>query len=354
MKLSKLFIKTFLLFFTYISINALFPAASYSNDVGNCLLCHKYPGLCRIDNDGTFRLLYVNEKLFNNTVHAKVKCEGCHSDVTKIPHGDVKKVDCLQQCHIKEPSSEEPFSHKDVEKFLDESVHSKLDKSGKLKKYAEDYPVCKDCHDNPLYRPISFFKTVRAGISDVALGRCRVCHKKDDFIFRFYNHVTTRLHKLRNPENIAQTCAKCHDNEELVARHGLSTRAVFSYGETFHGKAAGFLSERIPDCLDCHVRPGESVHQMLSYKNPESSTYKDNIINACRNIDCHPNASPKLARYRVHPEFNPEKSPGTYYFQVFFIALTGCTLLPLMGLMLLDQFRRLFPRFTFKRRKKSK
>ena len=353
MKLAKLLTKAFLLLFPIILMSAVFPVDSYSSDIGNCLLCHKYPGLSRIDNDGNFRMLYVNEEIFNNTVHAKVKCEGCHSDVQKIPHDPVKKVDCLQQCHIIEPSSEQKFSHKDVEEFLSKSVHGKTDKSGNLKKYPEDLPLCKNCHDNPIYRPISFFKKVRPGISDVALGRCRVCHKKDEFIFMFYNHITTRLHKIRNPKNIAETCARCHDNEELVARHGLSSKAVFSYGETFHGKAAGFLDERIPDCLDCHVRSGESVHQMLSYKDPESSTYKNNIINSCRNMDCHPNATPKLAGYKVHPKFNLEKSPGTYFFQVFFITLTGCTLLPLMGLMLLDQFRRLFPNFKYKRRKKS-
>ncbi|MEJ2285742.1 MAG: hypothetical protein P8X85_19370, partial [Desulfobacterales bacterium] len=222
------------------------PDSSSAADIGNCLMCHKYPGLSRVDEKGEFRLLFVNESIFNNSVHAKVKCEGCHPDIKKIPHEPAKKVDCLTQCHIIEPQP---------------------------KKYAEDIPTCKDCHDNPLYRPLSFFKRVRPGVSEAALGRCRVCHKSDEFIFRFYNHVTTRLHKIRNPRNIAETCGRCHDNPEIVARHDLGTRAVFSYGETFHGKAAYFLSESIPDCLDCHVKPGESVHQMLTYKDPNSITH---------------------------------------------------------------------------------
>jgi hypothetical protein len=113
-----------------------------------------------------------------------------------------------------------------------------LDNEGKEKKYVEDYPNCKNCHDNPLYRPLSFFKKVRPGISEASLGRCRVCHKKEEFVFQFYNHVTTRLHKSRNPLNIAEMCGRCHDDPTLVARHELSTKAVFSYGETFHGKAA--------------------------------------------------------------------------------------------------------------------
>ena len=169
------------------------PGSSEAADIGNCLMCHKYPGLSRVDEKGEFRLLFVNETIFNNIVHAKVKCEGCHPDIKKIPHEPAKK------------------------------------------------------HENPLYRPLSFFKRVRPGISEAALGRCRVYHKSDEFIYRFYNHVTTRLQKTRNPRNIAETCGRCHDNPEIIARHDLTARAVFSYDETLHGKAAYFLDERIPD-----------------------------------------------------------------------------------------------------------
>ncbi len=341
----------FIALFPLILIVSLAITSSHAADIGNCLLCHKYPGISRVDEEGKLRLFYVNESIFNNSVHAKVKCEGCHVDITKIPHDVAKKVDCLVECHIVEPSSEKKFSHKDVETFISKSVHGSVDEKGEEKEFIEDYPVCKDCHDNPLYRPLSFFKKVRPGISEASLGRCRVCHKKDEFIYRFYNHVTTRLHKSRNPINIAQVCARCHDNPQIVARHGMSTKAVFSYGETFHGKAARFLDERVPDCLDCHVNKGESVHQMLSKKDPASSTHDNNRGKICTNIDCHPSASPKLAKYGVHNEFNLTQSPVQYYFTAFFIVLTGGTLLPLMFVILLDIIRRFFPNATIKRGK---
>ena len=151
-------------------------------DVGNCLLCHKYPGLSRMDEEGNLKLLFINESMFNNSVHANTKCEECHTDIKQIPHENVKKVDCLTECHILEPSSETKFSHKDVARFLSGSVHSRVDSEGKQKKYSDDYPGCLDCHDNPLYRPLSFFKKVRPGISETVLGRCRVCHKKEEFL----------------------------------------------------------------------------------------------------------------------------------------------------------------------------
>jgi hypothetical protein len=329
----------------------LFSLTADAADIGNCLLCHKYPGISRIDEEGKMRLFYVNESIYNNSVHAKVKCEGCHTDIKEIPHKPAEKVNCLVECHIVEPSTEKKFAHKDVDDYLRQSVHSKIDKDGNPKQYEQDYPGCKDCHDNPLYRPLSFFKQVRPGISEASLGRCRVCHKKDEFIYRFYNHVTTRLHKSRNPLNIAESCARCHDDPALVARHDLSTKAVFSYGETFHGKAAKFLDERVPDCLDCHVNKGESVHQMLSHENPASSIHENNRGKVCSSIDCHPSASAKLANYSVHAEFNLEQSPAQYFFTFFFIVLTGGTLLPLMGIIFLDLVRRFFPNATIGRRK---
>lgn len=343
--------KAVVFFICTIAIFIIIANVSRAADIGNCLLCHKYPGISRVDEEGQLRLFYVNEDIYNNSVHANVKCEGCHTDIKKIPHDPAQKVDCLVECHIIEPSTEKKFSHKDASEFLSKSVHSKTKDNGQPKKFAEDMPTCKNCHDNPLYRPLSFFKKVRYGISEASLGRCRVCHKKEDFIYRFYNHITTRLHKSRNPLNIAEVCARCHDDPQVVARHDLSTKAVYSYGETFHGKAASFLDERVPDCLDCHVNRGESVHQMLSHENPNAATNKNNRASICTNIDCHPGASSELASYKVHAEFNLDQSPAQYYFTLFFIVLTGGTLLPLMGIIFLDSFRRLFPNVTIKRRK---
>ncbi|MBI5056233.1 MAG: cytochrome C [Nitrospirae bacterium] len=352
MKVSLPNLKSYLLLFLSIPFLVFSsPGSAFAADIGNCLLCHKYPGMSRVDEEGKFRLFFINESIYNNGVHSKVKCEGCHTDITEIPHKPAKKVDCLVECHIIEPSSEKKFSHKSVDADMSQSVHGRIDPAGKSKKYANDFPECKDCHDEPLYRPLSFFKKVRPGISEASLGRCRVCHKKDEFIYRFYNHVTTRLHKSRNPINIAEVCARCHNDSQLVERHGLSTKAVFSYGETFHGKAARFLDERIPDCLDCHVNKGQSAHQMLSHKNTQASTNDMNRGKICSNIDCHPNASPKLATYNVHAEFNLKQSPAQYFFTVFFIVLTGGTLLPLMGIILLDLIRRFFPNAVIKRRK---
>jgi cytochrome c len=60
-------------------------------DEENCLLCHRYSGLGRIDEKGKKHLYYVNEALYNRSAHAKVRCGECHADIKGFPHGTVKK-----------------------------------------------------------------------------------------------------------------------------------------------------------------------------------------------------------------------------------------------------------------------
>ena len=81
------------------------------SDTGNCLLCHRYPSIGRYDEKGTKRVFYVNDKKFAASVHGKLACKNCHVGLDKIPHTDVKKVDCATKCHIKEPSTNQEFSH---------------------------------------------------------------------------------------------------------------------------------------------------------------------------------------------------------------------------------------------------
>jgi hypothetical protein len=90
---------------------------------------------------------------------------------------------------------------------------------------------------------------------------------------------------------------------------------------------------------------------MLSHKDPNSITYKDNKGKICATLDCHPAATMKLADYKIHVEFSKAQNAPQYYFKLFFMVLTGGVLIPMMGIMFLDLFRRLFPNALLKRRK---
>ncbi len=322
------------------------PVKARAADELNCILCHKFVGLSRVDETGKFRLFYINEKMFKSGPHGKLKCYDCHRDINQIPHLPAQKVDCTMECHIIEPSGGKRFTHKSIEEVLNKSVHSKYDEAGNLKKYAEDYPYCKDCHEEPIYRPLSFVKGLRSGISERAMAKCRTCHRTGDFVDIFYVHVTSRLHKTRTPKEIVGICAKCHENPAFQERHKLDD-VVSSYWQTFHGKAVRHGSEETPDCVDCHVVYGQSVHLVEGKKSPTSAVNKANIKNTCRSENCHVKAGEMLAGYQVHVTDDYKKYPMQNWMLFFFTFLTAGVMYFFIILIFLELLRRLFPNFSF-------
>ena len=316
------------------------PAVAFDEE--NCLFCHKYRGLSYHNKEGKFKLLYVTEDLYVNSPHGNLRCTDCHANVDKFPHGEPKKVDCLLVCHMNEPSSGKQFSHKKVGDYLVQSAHSSVDKDGKQKKDAADYPDCKICHQDPLYRPLAFLKQERPGIAEKTIERCSICHEKKDFMSKFYNHFTSRMQKQRNPKELVEMCSECHANTAMMKRHNLEN-VVGSYDETMHGKAVFLGNELSADCNDCHVVPGESIHSIRNFKDPASAAFKENIYKTCSATECHPDAALNLAGYKAHVIVAPHKNPIEFYAVVFFVLLTLGSFIPLMIFTVLDMLRNIFP-----------
>jgi hypothetical protein len=327
----------------------------FAADELNCVLCHKYRGLSRIDESGNFRLFYINQNLFKKGPHKRIQCIDCHRDIQKIPHDPANKVDCTVECHITEPSGNEKFSHKPVAEILSKSAHGLSAEDKKITKHSDDYPYCTDCHDQPLYRPLSFFKGHEAGVTERGLSRCKTCHRTGEFANDFYNHVTSRLQKLRVSKEIAGVCAKCHGNKELQKRHGLQENVVKSYWETFHGKATYFGSEATPDCIDCHVVSGENVHSIEGKESDTSAINKNNISATCRASECHSNAGENIAGYQVHTNYNDSnKYPLQYYMLKFFKYLMAGVMYFFIVVIFLELLRRLMPNYAILKNSKNR
>ena len=324
-----------------ITLVVMLPQVLYAVDAENCLMCHRFRGLARVDKDGDYRLFYVDETLFNRGPHARVTCKGCHADIEKIPHDNAKPVDCLRSCHIEEPTREIIFTHEKVREALQQSVHAPILEDGTPRSSPEDFPQCKDCHDIPLFRPVSIFKKTRAGVSERAVNRCIVCHSDENFVRYFYSHVTTRLHKARDPREVVNMCAGCHGDPSFVRRHGLSD-VISSYLETYHGKAILFGSTQVPDCLDCHASH-KNVHEMRAAADPDSSTNPKNRSATCNSRDCHHSAGPALASFNVHSNRDPKANPLEFGVALFFVIATLGILLPILTLNVLGLIRELLP-----------
>ncbi len=147
-----------------------------ASDVENCLMCHKFSGLGRVDESGKKRIFYVNEKLYAQSVHGKIRCKECHTDVDEYPHTSAEKVDCSNTCHLVDPATNKNFSHATMIDKYELSVHGRKDAQGKLKEHADDLPECIYCHENRIYQPVSGLAQKEQGVAQEILDRCLGCH----------------------------------------------------------------------------------------------------------------------------------------------------------------------------------
>jgi len=313
-------------------------------DEENCIMCHRFPGLARVDEGNKLRLLFINEALVKEGPHNRVKCSDCHAGVDRIPHEkQLKEVDCVKECHIQEPSTGKMFSHRHIQDMIALSVHSRTGKDGNPKEHAKDLPNCRNCHrDDPVYRPMSYFKIAHQGMTDRSLERCVSCHEKKEFAESFYKHVSSRLRRSRSATEVIDMCGSCHEDREIIKRHKLKN-VVYTYSETFHGKSAIFGGKRQPDCTDCHIKPGESVHMIRTHEDPLSSINKKNAPKTCNQTACHETAGPNLAAFKVHLDTHTPEAVVERYTYYFFILLTAGVLIMLFLIMFMEQLRSFFP-----------
>lgn len=293
-----------LIFVCFCFFSGPLPAIAQNNvisDTENCLLCHRYPGMGRYDENGKKRILYINEEKFANSVHGKLTCRSCHVGLDKIPHTDVQPVDCATNCHINEPSTEREFSHANMVKKYNSSVHGPGD-GDNPKPFAEDLPTCKYCHTNRMYNP---FRTGWGGseaLSRETLARCKGCHTEEKWAQRFYSHFTHRMRQRRSHEEIVALCTSCHEDSAKMSRHGLESIETFK--DTFHWVQLKYGVKNAPDCINCHIPIGYSAHDIRPRKDPLSPINKKNRVKTCSNQggiqECHPRATQKFATGRVH------------------------------------------------------
>ena len=270
----------------------------YAEDVDNCLLCHKYPGLGIVDEAGNKELYYVNEQLYNNSVHSTIYCSECHPDITKFPHPDAKKVDCATVCHIEDPSTGELFSHAHMIDDFNRSVHGT-----EGKEHPEDFPTCTYCHENRMFHPVGNLSGTEEGIAREVMGHCYGCHGNKDWAAHFYKHFTHRMHQRRTSERMVALCSSCHEDQTKMERHGL--QSVSTFRDTFHWQAIKFQDPDAPNCITCHAPVGYSSHQIMPQNEKGSAIYKDNLVQTCSNQfglqQCHPGSTPSFAQGKVHP-----------------------------------------------------
>ncbi|MEI7900150.1 MAG: cytochrome c3 family protein [bacterium] len=282
---------------------ALLPRSTWALDNTDCFTCHEDKALVKTNAAGQAVALFVDEKQFKKSIHAKNLCVSCHSDITDVPHPDrfvAKAVSCAK-CHRVETeiylsSDHGQAIHKGVQeaascKDCHGSNHYLLDyRNPASPVYRANLPkTCERCHNNVKemekfnlrqYDPgLSYEKSVH-GIALLEKGKMNAANCADC-------HGSHNLHKSTNPasklnwKNVPATCGKCHENVDQT------------YLRSVHGQAVLAGVRDAPVCTDCH---GE--HSITAVKIASSRVSSGNIPGTCG--QCH--ASQRIVtQYRLPP-----------------------------------------------------
>ncbi|MBF0503557.1 MAG: hypothetical protein HQL14_00500 [Candidatus Omnitrophica bacterium] len=196
----------------------------------DCLTCHSNRGIVSSRDQHS---LFVNEQEINDSIHAKIACAQCHTQVSvsKVRSCETitKPVDCA-------------ICHSGQVELYQQGIHGKLFKAG-----SPNAPSCRDCH-----------------------GTHAILSHKD-------------LKSPSYPTNIPTLCARCHRENEKAALlyRGNEHQITTNYIESIHGK--GLLDSGLvvtATCTSCH-----SAHKQLPASDAASSVNRNNIAATCS--ACH-------------------------------------------------------------------
>ncbi|MCX6122198.1 MAG: hypothetical protein NTX44_11350 [Ignavibacteriales bacterium] len=202
-----------------------------SQENTDCLACHNDKSLTGMKKGKTISV-FVDDKKFGESTHAKLACIDCHIDIAgkELPHDEeLTPVDC-GKCH----STEQELHAK--------SLHGKAIARGDVLA-----PHCKECHGT---HEIYSAKDSRSSVS---------------------------------PLKVPYTCGKCHQEGSIVQKQRTihQDNIIENFSESIHGE--GLLRKGLivaPNCATCHT-----AHSILPHTDPASSIARKNIAKTC--TKCH-------------------------------------------------------------------
>lgn len=169
--------------------------------------------------------------------------------------------------------------HRDALEEYEAGIHGQALKHGKL-----DAPVCTDCHGEHNIRPHA-------------------------------DHFSTVY-----PSHVRVTCSKCHEDERIQRKHGLSNKRLRTFMGSYHGIASKFGQTTAANCATCH-----ESHKILPSTNAESAVNKKNIPATCGK--CHPRANANFAKGTIHLDPSTEQDALLYWvgklYSMFIAVLIG-------------------------------
>jgi len=303
-----------------------------------CLSCHDSPGMQTTLESGEVLYLTIDRVIHATSVHGRndIACGQCHTDIQEYPHRPIpaasRREYNLQMYPLCKNCHESNY-----DATLD-STHQKALAAGH-----PEAAICTDCHGA---HNINEPEPPRSNIPKM----CQKCHSEIYKTYELSVHGAALIgegnpdvptcidchgvHNFQGPSNSTsfhlfspQLCAKCHADEILMERYGISTQVFDTYVSDFHGTTVVLFEKIAPDqetnkpvCIDCH-----GVHDMRKVDDPESHVIKENLLDTCQK--CHPDATTNFpTAWLGHYEPSPTEAPLVFFVDLFYKIIIPVTI----------------------------
>lgn len=318
-----------------------------------CLRCHAdHEEKDTVRPDGSVHNIFIDVPKLEHSVHGKVSCVGCHSDVTKLPHAkplslSIGCIDCHQQTLDELKTAADPKMErlKVVIRQTEDYLHSAHARPSS-KNQARVNAACHDCHKG---HDISAPGTQQRKESRLANHEvCGACHEKQktDYLGSVHGKAIVdkkdeksavcsdchNMHAIGSPKSdpmklsLTENCGSCHKDAERT------------YLMSYHGQVNTLGYTNTAKCYDCH-----GGHNIKKEDDPTSTIHADNRLKTCET--CHKNPGSGFLTFLAHGDpDNFDKYPGLYITKIFMQALIIGVMAFFWGHVLLWLYRELMDR----------
>lgn len=169
--------------------------------------------------------------------------------------------------------------------------------------------TCGQCHPDMqiAYSRSIHGRALAAGVRDSPT--CTSCHGEHHILSPRNPDAKTYAARLAK-----ETCGKCHDDPQIIAKYNLQGGVVGSYVDSYHGWATRRQYARAASCVSCH-----GAHSVLPAGDPESSIHPANVVATCRK--CHPAADVRFATSYTHESASITANPVNRWIRDIYILL---------------------------------
>ena len=295
-----------------------------------CLSCHNTPGLRTELPSGEELYVGIDPETYYSSSHGELgyACIQCHVNFREYPHieNPAKTVreynlimyETCRLCHQDKYEQTLDSTHQkalaagDIQAAVCTDCHG-VHNIGSPNEPRSNIPkMCQRCHSEiyKLYEQ-SVHGSALIGEGNPDVPTCTDCHG----VHNISGPLTDKSFHLFSP----QLCAKCHADEELMGKYGISTHVFDTYLSDFHGTTVVLFEKTAPDqetnkpvCIDCH-----GVHDMKMVNDPESKVIKENLLSTCQK--CHPDATANFpTAWLSHYEPSAENAPLIFFVNLFY------------------------------------